>query len=114
MKRINKKTGGIIGTAAALAVAAGIAVSNAGGTLPYTLTKANEYVEVMTVEVPDKYDLTELYLGDELVDLALAPDCTFEAAPIAFSKLENLSIKLYERGQYCATAQFENGKLIYK
>lgn len=107
---------GIAGGAAAAVAAAALIMGSSGGTeieLTYEITQKNEYVTEMRIEAPDELsaDIAELDLNGAEVDKTLLPDGKFESAPIVFSDLSNLEIKLYRLGEQVGTARFEDGAL---
>ena len=116
-----KKKKVIAGTAAAVAVAGAIAggimisPTTPSETGHYTIVEKSKYVSQMEVDVADKYDLAELYLGDYLIDRAMLPTDKFEATPVMFKGLENYKIKLYTKGRQSAEGVFlKNGTIELK
>lgn len=114
MKNKVKKAAG--GTAAVAAVAAAaVILNNAAVEIPYEIEKS-EYSAYMTLDVPEDIsaDIVELYANNQLVCRSLLPGGRLETVPIVYSGLENLSLKLYERGNQIGEAEFDGEMLLYR
>lgn len=119
MNKNQKKITAMASGIGAVAVAAGTMLGVMSGTveeLDYNMYVVSPYVTEMKIEEPKgiSIDKVELYCNGELVDDTLLPDGTLKSIPLIFTDLENLEIKMYQKGKSKGTAKFdEDDKLIY-
>ncbi len=111
MKNKAKTIGGVSGGIAAAAAAVALVMTSTGGSsaeIKYEIIQKNEYVTEMRIDVPEELsaDIAELDVNGAEVCKTLLPDGKFESAPIVFSALDNLEIKLYRLGKEIGKASF--------
>ncbi len=108
----NKKKIGLAGGAAAVLATVIVAISGQDIDVEYSLSKKNEYVTVMKVDVPEKakVDICELYLNGELVDKTLLPEGELEAIPLVFEDMSRLELKLYKLGECVGSVELEESE----
>lgn len=114
----NKKKAASGGLIAAAALTAVIMQNTSIVTfeMPYSITSVNEYVNQMSVEIPDeaKVDIIKLMVNGQEVDKTCLPQNTFVSSPIVFKGVDNLEIKMYRRGKEVGTVKYDKDKFVGK
>lgn len=80
--------------------------------ITYELTKENEYVTTMEIDVPEEIsaDIAELYVNGIYVDKTLLPtENKLRSSPIVFTDEKRLEIKLFKLGEHIGTARLDEG-----